>query len=334
MIHPSHVDQCRMCMTLLAGFSQLSVWLLAPVVGRAGWLPHLAGLQAYLACSRAMAAAGGPTARSSAKRIGILSFMLYSAAYWLPIGQAFWAVGAAMLLCPSQALLPPALLNPAVLWQLVLVMLAGERWLAGAFESMAALVGVPPPEQCIARCVAMCEGRFGRWLPDSCLYTLAAFRAQVCCLLVHNTVMCGSHAKHEHCACSLQAPHAPVCPQVLDLPFQIPCAALLFAGLCGEAAVTHLPDMEGEAAGDIPLPASLHRPMLSIVCQAAFHCAALLSTGIGVRGCMLAVTLLSALTPVQVVCGKPHTCPQSVTQLFNFATGLAKALSRSHCTPC
>ncbi len=125
---------------LHAGFAQLAAWLLAPAFGPMGWLAHLTGAAAHHACLRAMAAARSPTASCRARRVGFLSFMLCIALYWLPACQAFCAVSTAMLRCPSLALLPAALLRPAVLWQLALVVLACERWMARACADMAALM--------------------------------------------------------------------------------------------------------------------------------------------------------------------------------------------------
>ncbi len=71
--------------------------------------------------------------------IAFISYALCTGVYWLPAGQACCAVGAVMLRCPSLALLPAALLRPAILWQLALVVLACERWQGRAFADFGML---------------------------------------------------------------------------------------------------------------------------------------------------------------------------------------------------
>ena len=168
---------------LCAGLTQLFAQLLAPALGPQGWLPLIAGvasaalaLAAYHGCLRAMSAARSPTVGGGARMIAFISYALCTGVYWLPAGQACCAVGAAMLRCPSLVQLPAALLKPAVLWQLLLVLLACERWKARAYADFATLQS---NAQLGLRMMAASGSRFGPWVADFCRYLLASMDAQV-----------------------------------------------------------------------------------------------------------------------------------------------------------
>ena len=165
-----------------AGFTLATFRLLAFTFGPSRWLLHAGVAAARCACHGVMTSARSPTAHGGTKLFGLCCYALCTAVYWLPAGQACCAVGAAMLGCQSMAQLPAALLKPAVFWQLALVLLACERWVARAFSDMALLMSQQRIIQAMAQAVAACDGRFGSWLPDTCRHALTVFSPQVSCL--------------------------------------------------------------------------------------------------------------------------------------------------------
>ena len=154
-----------------AGLAQVHGWLLAPLMG-----PALGPIAAGAGIPTGLSLLHKKCHRSSNRLTAFAYHLLLAAGYWVPAVHSIGHVCAAMLRCPGLAQLPAALVSPAVLPHLALMLLACERWLARGHKEQAALAGLAPSSDSIAQIVAACKGRFGCWALDGCrsaLYLLS-----------------------------------------------------------------------------------------------------------------------------------------------------------------
>lgn len=109
---------------------QLAMMVTVPLLRDYGQAAAVAAAAALVALVLSMAGAGARRTDLRTQAVAYPAFLLLSAGYWLPAMVSFYAVGMAMLRCPSLAQLPAALLSPAVLPHLLLFLWGCDRWTA------------------------------------------------------------------------------------------------------------------------------------------------------------------------------------------------------------